>query len=69
MMIGTFSESGPKKCSSLPVKQYSEDMLASELQNECTKIRCLTGDHITPFNTLQNFLFCSFKKKSFTRNQ
>lgn len=26
------------------------------------KIKCITVDHITPFNTIQNFVFCSFKK-------
>ncbi len=68
MMIGTFSESGPAKCSGLPVKQYSEKSLAEELKKDFCKIRCITEDHITPFNTRQNFLFCSFKKTLVNRN-
>ena len=36
--------------------------LTAELQNGFDKIRCITEDHITPFDTKQNFLFCSFKK-------
>ena len=62
LAIGTFSDKGPEKCSGLPVKQYNEEKLAAELQNGFDKIRCETEDHITPFHTKQNFLFCSFKK-------
>jgi len=62
MVIGTFSENGPAKCSDLPVKQYTEIQLEHEL-NSFTKLKCINEDHITPFNTIQNFLFCSFKKR------
>lgn len=62
LTIGTFSDNGPEKCSGLAIKQYSEESLSSELQNGFDKIRCITEDHITPFDTKQNFLFCSFKR-------
>lgn len=62
LTIGTFSDNGPKKCSGLEVKQYNEESLTAELNNGFDKIRCITEDHITPFNTTQNFLFCSFKR-------
>jgi len=62
LTIGTFSESGPKKCSGLEIKQYNEELLAAELRNGFDKIRCITEDHITPFDTAQNFLFCSFRR-------
>jgi SAM-dependent methyltransferase len=62
LTIGTFSDNGPERCSGLPIKQYSEEKLTAELQNGFDKIRCITEDHTTPFNTKQNFLFCSFKK-------
>jgi len=26
------------------------------------KIKCITVDHKTPFHTIQNFVFCSFRK-------
>lgn len=64
MTIGTFSEKGPKKCSGLPIKQYTEDTLANELRKGFSKIRCITEDHVTPFKTIQNFLFCSFKRSN-----
>ncbi len=62
--IGTFSDCGPKKCSGLDIKQYTEETLTAELQNGFEKIKCVTEDHTTPFNTTQNFLFCSFKRQS-----
>jgi hypothetical protein len=63
MIIGTFSNNGPEKCSGLKVHQYSEEQLQQELENGFEKVKCITEDHITPFNTKQNFLFCSFRKK------
>lgn len=63
MTIGTFSENGPQKCSGLNIKQYTEEQLQSELTAGFQKIRCITEDHTTPFNTKQNFLFCSFKRQ------
>jgi SAM-dependent methyltransferase len=62
MVIGTFSTDGPDKCSGLPVKQYNENNLTNLLRTYFKKIRCVTTDHLTPFNTLQHFLFCSFQK-------
>lgn len=62
LTIGTFSDKGPEKCSGLPVKQYNEEQLTDQLEQDFAKIRCITEDHITPFNTTQNFLFCSYKK-------
>ena len=62
MTIGTFSNNGPKKCSGLDITQYSEEQLQQTLAEYFSKIKCITEDHTTPFNTIQNFLFCSFKK-------
>lgn len=63
MTIGTFSTLGPTTCSGLPIKQYSEEFLTASLKNGFAKIRCVLEDHQTPFNTTQNFLFCSFKRQ------
>ncbi len=61
LTIGTFSHDGPTKCSGLEIRQYNEDELQEQLSKGFTKIRCITEDHLTPFNTKQNFLFCSFR--------
>lgn len=63
LIIGTFSENGPTKCSGLDIKQYNEAALTGEFIKGFDKIHCITEDHLTPFNTKQNFLFCSFKRK------
>lgn len=64
LAIGTFSETGPEKCSGLEIKKYSEDVLTAVLQSAFNKIKCIREDHITPFQTVQNFLFCSFQRKN-----
>ncbi|SMO67766.1 Methyltransferase domain-containing protein [Solitalea koreensis] len=63
LVIGTFSDNGPKKCSGLEIKQYNEAKLQEQFAIGFDKISCITEDHITPFQTSQNFLFCSFKSK------
>lgn len=63
LILGTFSENGPKKCSGLEIKQYNETSMSARFELRFDRIKCITEDHITPFNTIQNFLFCSFKKK------
>jgi SAM-dependent methyltransferase len=63
LVLGTFSENGPTKCSGLDIKQYTETSMSAKFEIAFDKIKCITEDHTTPFNTVQNFLFCSFKRK------
>lgn len=63
LVIGTFSTSGPLKCSGIEIKQYSEDSMVSAFQSSFEKVRCFNIDHPTPFNTTQNFTFCIFRKR------
>lgn len=62
LVIGTFSEQGPKKCSGIEIKQYSERTMTDRLKMFFEKVKCITVEHKTPFNTIQNFIFCSFRK-------
>ncbi len=62
LVIGVFSENGPTKCSGLEIKQYSEHSLSERISRFFHKIRCITTDHLTPFDTIQNFVFCSFRR-------
>jgi 2-polyprenyl-3-methyl-5-hydroxy-6-metoxy-1,4-benzoquinol methylase len=62
LVIGTFSEQGPKQCSGIEIKQYSEASMTIQLKRYFDKIKCITVDHMTPFGTSQNFIFCSFRK-------
>jgi len=62
LVVGTFSEQGPKKCSGIEIRQYSEESLSSYFEDLFQKIKCIFVDHPTPFDTIQNFVFCSFRK-------
>ncbi|MPS66079.1 MAG: SAM-dependent methyltransferase [Chryseobacterium sp.] len=63
LIIGTFSVNGPQKCSGLPIVQYNEDDLKTIFSESFELMKSFTEDHITPFSTVQNFIFCQFKKK------
>ena len=63
LILGTFSEEGPGHCSGLEVRQYSQPSMSARFEKAFERIRCVTEDHKTPFNTVQNFLFCSFRRK------
>ncbi len=63
MTIGTFSDSGPDKCSGLEVHKYSEEALQDQFTKDFKRIECVTEEHITPFNTTQHFLFCLFARR------
>jgi SAM-dependent methyltransferase len=63
LILGTFSEEGPQKCSGLEIKQYTEMPMSKRFESSFNRIKCIRENHATPFNTVQNFLFCSFQKK------
>lgn len=63
LIIGAFSENGPERCSSLPVRRYSSGQLQEQFHHDFANLNCTIEDHITPFGTKQNFVFCSFKKR------
>lgn len=62
IVIGTFSEQGPTKCSGIDIKQYSEATMTDRFGKQFEKIDCKTIDHKTPSGSIQNFVFCSFRK-------
>ncbi len=63
LLVATFSETGPLKCSGLNITQYSKELLEKTFSNYFNKIECLNEVHETPFNTTQNFTYCLFKKE------
>lgn len=60
MIIGTFSESGPKKCSGIMIEQYSEETISILLGKFFKKVKCIYVDHTTPSKTKQSYIFCCF---------
>ena len=63
LVIGTFSENGPKKCSGLDITQYSVESMTEVFKDNFEFIESNEVSHQTPFDTIQNFIFCSFNKK------
>lgn len=63
LIIGTFSDNGPNRCSDLNVQQYSEKDLVECFEENFNKIKCFKENHITPSNGSQNFTFCVFQRK------
>lgn len=63
-IIGTFSEQGPTKCSGIAIRQYSAESLAKVFASGFECIETFTEDHITPFGTVQNFVFVVLRRKS-----
>lgn len=62
LIIGTFSENGPSKCSGLNVNRYSKELIEETFLKNFRLINTFHIDHKTPFNTTQNFLFSHFIK-------
>ena len=63
LLISTFSDRGPLKCSGLQVTRYSCDTIKSNFEDSFKLIDCEYKTHKTPFNTEQSFIYSSFKRK------
>ena len=62
LIIGTFAEDGPLKCSGLEIKRYSIENLRKLFAENFEFIEGVKKLHRTPFDTEQSFTFCVFKK-------
>lgn len=61
-VIGTFSKTGPLKCSGIEISQYNVEDLIITFKN-LRLIESKSIEHSTPFNTTQNFTFGCFELK------
>ena len=61
-IIAAFAADGPERCSGLPVRRYSPDMLAGEIGPEFLLIETADEDHVTPAGVRQHFMFCRFRR-------
>ncbi|QDH78587.1 class I SAM-dependent methyltransferase [Echinicola soli] len=62
MIIGTFSEKGPSRCSGITIKQYSAEKLSGIFGQGFRKEKCFHEQHHTPSGNHQDFVFCCFEK-------
>ncbi|MDG1005307.1 MAG: SAM-dependent methyltransferase, partial [Schleiferiaceae bacterium] len=62
--LATFSLSGPRKCSGLPITQYSAAMLDVLFGNTFTLKQAMDVIHVTPSGYEQAFTYTLFQKQS-----
>ena len=63
LIIATFSNTGPLKCSGLEITQYSKETLLGLFHDKLELIDAFDDVHKTPFETEQNFIYTVFKRK------
>ena len=63
VIVATFAEDGPEKCSGLPVMRYSADGLHAEFGTPFTLLQQEREEHHTPFGTVQKFIYCLCRKE------
>ncbi len=61
VVIATFDEDGPQRCSGLPVRRYSAGELAAEFGAPFTLVRHEHETHVTPGGGSQAFVYCLFR--------
>jgi 2-polyprenyl-3-methyl-5-hydroxy-6-metoxy-1,4-benzoquinol methylase len=64
VIVATFAEDGPDKCSGLPVIRYSADGLHAEFGTPFTLLQQEREEHHTPFGTVQKFIYCLCRKET-----
>jgi len=62
VVLGTFAPSGPERCSSLPVRRYSADLLRDTLGAGYELVKTDEQTHTTPGGIGQDFLWCLFRR-------
>lgn len=64
VVIATFAEDGPERCSGLPVCRYSAAALAAEFGADFALCADERERHPTPFGTTQWFTYCRFRRRA-----
>lgn len=62
VIVATFAEDGPEKCSGLPVMRYSADGVHAEFGNTFELLGSQRESHLTPTGKEQKFVYCSCKR-------
>jgi hypothetical protein len=64
VVVATFADDGPTRCSGLPVVRYAPAELQAEFGDRFTLVEHLKEPHRTPFDTVQSFVYCRFRLES-----
>jgi 2-polyprenyl-3-methyl-5-hydroxy-6-metoxy-1,4-benzoquinol methylase len=62
VIVATFADDGPEKCSGLQVARYNSESLHDEFGNNFDLIDSTNEIHQTPFGTEQKFVYCYCRK-------
>jgi hypothetical protein len=62
LVLGTFAEDGPERCSGLPVHRWSADALATELGPSFRLVESIKHAHHTPKGAVQPFTWARFER-------
>ncbi len=60
LIMATFAEDGPQKCSGLPVQRYNAAMLAAAMGAGFHLVEEDREEHLTPGGIVQKFQYCRF---------
>ena len=63
LVIATFADDGPKRCSDLDVCRYNARSLASELGEGFSFVREASETHATPWGSSQAFFYGVFRRQ------
>ncbi|CAN7753813.1 class I SAM-dependent methyltransferase [Acidovorax sp. LjRoot66] len=63
VIVATFAEDGPEKCSGLPVMRYSAQGLHAQFGASFTLLQQEGEEHRTPSGTVQKFIYCLCRKE------
>lgn len=64
VIVATFADDGPEKCSGLPVMRYSPDQLHAEFGAPFTLLQQEREEHCTPWGSVQKFVYCLCRKEA-----
>jgi SAM-dependent methyltransferase len=67
LILATFAQDGPQRCSGLDTMRYSPEMLAEELRG-FDLVESVRETHVTPSGVEQRFQYCVFRKTQSSRN-
>lgn len=62
VIVATFAEDGPEKCSGLSVMRYQPESLHAEFGDAFRLVNHAKEAHHTPFGTVQQFIYCYCRK-------
>ena len=63
VIVATFAEDGPEKCSGLPVMRYQPEALHAIFGDTFQLVEHEKEAHHTPFGTVQQFVYCYCRKR------